>query len=212
MVNKFPESIENLALNLLKEESAKERLNGTLATTEDVLKLVAAGAFIAGSIVAPNLSKLAKPLIRDLSEDKSWKRFNVPYLKRKLKRLENQKLVRFGADGTKQVVEITTEGRKRIIKFALNDIKVVRPSSWNGRWWLVTYDIPKTHNPTRYQISQYLKMWGFYPLEDSVFLHAYPCEKEVTFLREFLGVGKWIRIFFVDKIENDKIFREFFGI
>ena len=107
--------------------------------------------FIAGSIVAPNLSKLAKPLVRDLSEERSWKRYNIPYLKRKLKRLENQKLVRFGVDGTEQIVEITNAGRKRILKFALSDMDVVKPASWNGRWWLVTYDIPRTQNIKRNQ-------------------------------------------------------------
>lgn len=204
--------MESLAKKLLEEERTKERLVSKLATAEDVLKLVALGAFVAGSVVMPNLAKLAKPLLKDLDSDDSWKRFNIPFLKRKLNRLEKQKLVSYRTEGTKQVVEITAAGRKRVLKFALDELWIVKPATWNGRWWLVTYDIPKGFDNERNQISQCLKMWGFYPLEDSVFLHAYPCEKEVTFLREFLGIGEYVRIFFVDKIENDQLFRDFFGV
>jgi len=41
---------------------------------------------------------------------------------------------------------------------------------------------------------------------------AYPCIKEVAFLREYLGIGEMVRLFDVGKIENDQNFRDFFGV
>ena len=61
-------------------------------------------------------------------------------------------------------------------------------------------------------LVEYLSAWGFYPLHKSVYLHAYPCLKEMDFLREYLGVGKYVRMFTVSEIENDTQFKEFFGI
>jgi DNA-binding transcriptional regulator PaaX len=77
---------------------------------------------------------------------------------------------------------------------------------------LVSYDIPGNLKALRKTFREYLCLWGFFPLHESVLLHAYPCEKQVEFLREYLGVGEYVRIFMVSKIENDRLFRDFFGI
>lgn len=58
----------------------------------------------------------------------------------------------------------------------------------------------------------YLHAWGFYPLHESVFLHAYPCFKQVEFLREYLGISEYVRFFIVAKIENDSLFHDFFDL
>lgn len=49
-------------------------------------------------------------------------------------------------------------------------------------------------------------------LHESLFLHAYPCQDEVEFLRTYLGVAQHVQIFQVLNIENDKPFREFFEV
>ena len=208
----FGAPIETLAYQLLIKEKAQEDINKALSTADSVLKLVAAGAFVASGLVAPNILKLAKPLIRDLSTYTTWKNYNIPYLRRKLKRMQRQELVEFKLEGTTQIITITTKGRKRILKFALNEMSIQKPAIWNGRWWLVTYDIPQKKHSLRDVIAEYLRAWGFYPLEKSVYLHAYPCENEIVFLREYLEVADYVRIFNVSKIENDQTFRDFFGV
>lgn len=204
--------IETLAYELLRAEKNTVEIDKFLTSAEDVLKLVAAGAFITGGIIAPNILKLAKPLVRDLTYDESWKRYNIPFLKRKLRRLEKQKLVSTRVEKGQQVVEITTAGHKQILKYTLNEMTIPQPHTWDGRWRLVTYDVPNQFNNLRNTIAEYLNLWGFYPLERSVFLHAYPCEREISFLREYLGAGRYVRIFSVSKIENDQLYKDFFGI
>ncbi|MGB9911012.1 MAG: hypothetical protein ACPLKP_00155 [Microgenomates group bacterium] len=70
----------------------------------------------------------------------------------------------------------------------------------------------KKFNFQRKIFQFYLRKLGFFPLHQSLFLHAYPCEKEIEFLRSLLGIDKYVRIFVVSKIENDKPFKEFFDI
>lgn len=204
--------IELLSKTLLRQID-QEVFSKKYMPAMTVLKLVGAGLFIGGSVVFPNLPRILKPYIKAQEKEfTAWKRFNIPYLKRTISRLEKQKLVTVKEENGRQVIEITSAGARRILKLSLNQLEIKKPKQWDGRWRLISYDIPGDLKRTREFFRDYLCAWGFYPLHESVFLHAYPCEKEVEFLREYLGIGKFVRIFQVLKIENDKLFREFFGV
>lgn len=221
---KIRTKIENLPLSPMKESLIEgvskslarkideEEFNKKYATSITVLKIVGAGLFLTASLFAPNLPRLLKPFLKNENAYTLWKRFNIPYLKRTLRRLEKQRLIEIGEENGMQVVKITDSGRRRILKYAIDDLSVEKPGSWDGKWRLISYDVPENLKVLRNVFREYLKAWGSYPLHESAFLHAYPCEKQVEFLREYLGIGSYIRIFHVSKIENDKPFREFFGV
>lgn len=205
------DKIEELAKVLSKQIDA-EIFEKKYAPVRDVLKLVGAGAFLAASVVAPGLPRALKPFRSDSEEYEAYKRFNIPYLKRALERLEKQKLVEIDEEKGQQVVKITEAGRQKILRFALGELAIEKPKYWDGNWYLVSYDVPEDFRVARNILNEYLKAWGFYPLHKSVYLHAYPCQEQIEFLRECLGVGEWVRIFSVSKIENDKLFRDFFNV
>jgi phenylacetic acid degradation operon negative regulatory protein len=127
-------------------------------------------------------------------------------------RLKKQKLVEIDEEEGIQVVKITEAGRRRILKYAIDELAIKKPKFWDGRWTLVSYDIPEDMSWQRDTFRDYLRAWGFFPLEKSVFLHAYPCQKEIEFLREYLGIGEYVNIFTVSRIEKDRAFRKYFGI
>lgn len=205
------EKIDFLAKSLTKQID-KEIFEQKYAPIKDILKLVGAGAFLAASLAFPTLPMAIKPFLKNPEEYEAWKRFNIPYLKRTLQRLEEQKLVEISEEKNVQVVKITNSGRRKILRFAIDELALKKPHSWNGSWTLVTYDIPEKFHWERDIFREYLKAWKFFRIEKSVFLHAYPCQKEIDFLREYLRLGEFINIFLVSKIEKDKPFRDFFGI
>ncbi len=203
--------IKEIATALTKQID-KELFNKKYASAVEILKLVGTGVFIAGSFAIPTFPMALKPFLKDENEYEVWKRFNIPYLKRTLKRLGKQKLVDITEKDEKQVVEITEFGKRRILKYALDELVIEKPKNWDGKWRLISYDIPVKLKRLRTIFNEYIRAWGFYPLHESVFLHAYPCLKQMEFLRGYLGIGEYVRFFLVDRIENDKPFREFFGI
>lgn len=209
---KFP--IKKLAATLA-EQAMKEIREEQYATTTNVLKLVGAGLLLGASVVTPGLGRLA-PKMADWFKDEDdfvdRRRFNIPYLKRTLERLERQKLVFLQEKDGKQIIEITNAGKRKILKFALEELKIERPQKWNGSWWLVSYDIPKDLQSVARYFRSYLIAWGFYPFQESVFLHAFPCQEQVEFLREYLGIGAHVRVLKVEKIENDSYFRNYFDV
>lgn len=198
----------------LAKQIAYEQFSKKYARVADVLKLVGAGLFIASSMVIPNLPLALKPFLdhQRKNESKVWKRFNISYLKRTLERLEKQKMVEITEQEGVQVVKITELGQNKVLRFAIDELAVEKPRIWNGKWTLVSYDIPSNLRTKREILQEYLKAWGFYPLHESVYLHAYPCQKQVEFLRAYLGIWEYVRILTVSKIENDRLFRDYFGV
>lgn len=201
------DQLSKILLKQINDEIFRERR----AKVEPVLKLVAAGLLLAGTAVFPTLPQVLAPFFRK-DEYEAWKRFNLPYLKRTLDRLERQKLVETFKENGFQVVKITENGKKRVLKCALDELAVEKPKNWNGTWWLISYDLPQNLINQREILRDHLRAWGFYPLHESVYLHAYPCFRQVEFLREYLGIGQYLRIFKVSRIENDQHFRDFFGV
>lgn len=206
-VTKLEPYFKDIAKTLARQKF-EERYEGPA----QILKLVGAGAFLATAVVAPGLGRALNPIVRDLTAEEPWRKYNIPYLKRSLARLEQQKLVVVRTVGTAKEVEITSEGKKRILRMALDELTIKKPANWDGYWRLVSYDIPKDLSPTREAFTDYLRAWGFYPFQESLYLQAYPCERPVEFLREYFGIGKYVRIIKVLKIENDQLFRQFFYV
>lgn len=197
--------------NVLLKQIDKRIFEEKSAKIVEVLKLVGAGFFLAASFAAPNLPKMLAPFFKP-DEKEAWKRFNIPYLKRVLYRLEKQKLVEITTENGEEIVKITEMGRVKILKSALNELSLEKPVIWDGNWWIVIYDIPKKFRIKRDIFRSYLGVWRFYPLQESVFIHAYPCRQQIEFLRDYLGIGEFVRILKVSKIENDENFRQFFDV
>lgn len=207
------DKIDQLAKTLARQID-KEIFEKKYAPAKTILKLVGVGAFLMAAMVMPGLPLVLKPFIDEKRKEEYevWKRFNIPYLKRTLLRLNKQKLVEIAEENNKQVVKITNQGKQKIIKMALDELTVKKPKIWDGKWRLISFDLPEKLAKERKRFVEYLRTWGFYPLHKSVYLHAYPCFKQIEFLREYMNVGEYVRSFAVSKIENDKLFKDFFGV
>lgn len=197
---------------IILEERTREKNDDRYAKMRLVMLLLAKGAALATVLAMPGTARLFKDFNRDDSDWQEWKMFNREYLRRTIKKLEKQKLVEIGQEGDKGVVKLTENGRKKVLKFGLESLVITKPERWNGHWTLVFYDVVNGRKTVREKLRHYLLCAGFYQLQESVYLHAYPCEKEIDFLRHFLGVAGEVRILFADKIENDQMFRDYFGV
>lgn len=201
----------NEIAKILTRQIEKEEFNKKYATVDMVLKFVGAGLFLAASFAAPNLPKMLAPFFKS-GEKEAWKRFNIPYLRRTLNRLEKQKLIKIEENKEGQMVKVTENGKMKILKMALNDLVLEKPRIWDGNWWIVIYDIPKLLKDKGDIFREYLRAWRFYPLQESIMLHAYPCRKQVEFLRDYLRISKYVRILRATEIENDSLFKDFFEV
>lgn len=213
-MEKLVDNFEKIAQSL-KQKFEIEKRNKSFVPSKEVLTLLAGGLLLAASIIMPGLASGLKMFITDKNnsyDKKEWKKFNTNYLAKTIRRLEKQKFVEILNEGNLKIVKITKKGRKRILKYALNEIEIKKPRTWNGNWYFVTYDIPKNKDRARNIMRDYLKRLGFYQFQESLYIHAYPCENEIDFIKEYLGINECVKVLIANKIENDRVFREYFGI
>lgn len=208
------ERIGELA-RLLNEQMRSEVTRGRYARVSRVLALLGAGAVLSLSLfVAPSAIMLAKPFLDEKrrKEQEEWKQFNPRYLRRTIARLKQQKLVTIEEHDGEHVVTLTNNGKRRILKYSLDELTIDKPRAWDGRWRLVIYDVSKNKKYLRDVFRETLKNLGFYQLQKSVWLYPYPCEPQVTFLREYYDVGNEVVYVVATKLEDDGPYQTYFGL
>jgi len=105
-------------------------------------------------------------------------------------------------DGT-FVVELTEKGRKRVRQFQFQDLSIKKPAKWDNVWRIIVFDIPNKKKAVREALRQKLKVLEFYQLQESVWVHPYPCEKEIEFIVELFHVYPFVHMIEARSIQND---------
>lgn len=208
------EKIAGLA-RLLVEQKRNEVVKQRYATVSRILAFIGTGAVLSLSLfVAPTAIMLAKPFLDEKRrrEWEEWKQFNPRYLRRTIAQLRKQKLITIEEHHGVQTVTLTKNGKRRILKYSLEELTIEKQNTWDGRWRLVMYDVPKDKKYLRDVFRQTLKSLGFYQLQESVWLHPFPCESQVTFLREYYGVGNEVLYVVASKLEDDTPYRTYFDL
>ena len=208
------EQVAKLAA-VIEKKVRKEELREKYAPVKHVLALLGVGAVLGLSLfVAPTAAVLAKPFLDEKRrrEFEAWKQYNPYYLKRTIKRLQEQKLVSIEDRDGEQIVTLTKNGKRRILRYSLEELEIEKPQAWDGLWRLVIYDVSVPLRALRDLFREALRGLGFYQLQESVWIYPYPCESQITFLREFYGVGAEVVYVVANTLEDDQPYRTYFGL
>ena len=207
------ERIANLSL-LLSKQFRDEKIHHRYAPIKKVLTVIGIAGALGLTLLAPGIAPVTKLIIDSQTQkDKDeWKRYNPSFLKRTIKRLHAQKLVQLSKKHNKEVITLTTNGRRRILKYALTELTIDKPKHWDGHWRLIIYDVENKRKQMRDQFRGQLKLLGFFQLQKSVWIYPYPCEEQITFLREYYGVGNEVLYIVTKILEDDTPYRTYFGI
>lgn len=152
------------------------------------------------------------PLVEKSPSWDDWRQYNVSYLKRTLKRLEQQKQIEIVVQNGKQYIQLSKNGKRKILRYSLELLTIEKPKRWDGKWRLILYDIPSTDRRLSEFIRETLKNLGCYQIQKSIYLFPYPCFDQIEFLREFHCLGNKIQYMIVEQIENDSAYKTYFGL
>ena len=163
------------------------------------------GVLLVG-MAAPNTLKLLRYL------PKNKYRFNHR-AKSMLSHMAMQGHVRFTDVKGKRCAELTESGKRELLvlehKFGMLGKARRR---WDRRWRVIIFDIPEKIAPVRQRLRHTMKSFGFYRLQDSVWMYPYDCEDVMTLLKAELRLGNAVRYMIVEHIENDRKLREHFEL
>jgi len=139
------------------------------------------------------------------------KKIESKNLSKVLYNLKERKLIRIIRKGDNISIVLTEVGRRRHLSYNIRDLNIKKPSIWDGKWRLVIFDIPEDKKLSRDGLRLKLKQLKFLQFQKSAWINPYPCEDEIDFLTENLGIGKYVTLFVI-KIENDELFKAEFNL
>lgn len=114
--------------------------------------------------------------------------------------------------GGKQRITISQAGKRRILEYSIDELKIAKQKRWDRKWRIVIYDIPKRNKSLQEVVREVLKNLGFYPIQESVYIIPYPCYKEIEFLRTYYNLSPFIKYLLVEKLEDDTTYKIYFGL
>lgn len=172
--------------------------------TLDVLKVLAAGSVIVGTVILPVLPMVLVGAI------KLWKDVNKTDLGRIIKRLEKQEMLTINEKEGKTFIEITEKGKKRILEYDFENMKITSKKR-DGKWRIIIFDIPEGKKRNRDAFRKKLVQMGCIRLQDSVFVCAFPCKSEIDFLAHYLEISDFVTLATIGKIERGEelIFKKY---
>ena len=177
----------------------------------EIVKDILYWLFVAESVaIAATSPYFLRNLLRGFKNLKKYPRkkvYDTFYYLRKNGFLEiNQK-------GHQIYIYLTKEGKKKAGLFQIDSLKIKRPKKWDGKWWIVIFDIAQLKKIYREALRGKLKELGFYSLQKSVWIYPFNCQAEIELLKDFFGLSEnEIRLILAENIGDDKKFKEIFKL
>lgn len=176
----------------------------------EILQGLGAGIGITIALSSPYGSrKIIKSIKSEIFRNK---KINEDYLKNQLYYLRKRKLISFVKNKDKTKIELTENGKKYILKYKYDEIKIKRPVFWDNKWRIVIFDIPEKKRRARDAMRIKLKELGLVKFNDSVWVYPYECQREVYFVVEYWGIGQYVHYIKATSITNEKQLRRIFNI
>lgn len=175
--------------------------------TQKVLLLFAGGLALGLNRSSSQYFKIIK------SVHKEWKKINRRELNQAIKSLYRSKMIeiREGKDETIALV-INNAGKKKVLVYNLDEIKINKPKHWDGKWRIVVFDIPEKHKPAREALRKKLKELEFYQMQKSIFVTPYECEDEINFILEMFKIRPYARYIVAQRIDNQLHLKKIFDL
>lgn len=173
---------------------------------KEILLLLAGGVLISAALLMPGIHRV---IPSSIWQGKGYKKYR---LKQTLKRLHKQKIVEVLETKDGNIVKITKNGLTRALQYKLDVMNVKRKKSWDKKWRIVIFDIEEEKKKLRDEFRKRLKQLGFYSLQESVYVHAFPCFDEIEFLRQIHEVPINVTYILAEKIESQENLEKFFQV
>ena len=181
-------------------------------------KIILQGIFMAGAIAVASTSpyfgtKILPAIMKYARYRKKQKEIEAQRFYNAFYKLRRQGLIKMEYIGKQLYISLTSEGKKKVGKYQINDLKIKRPLRWDKKWRILIFDINEKNKITREALRGKFKQLGLYPLQKSVWVCPYDFFREMDTLRSFFGLKKEeMKIITASEIEEDKNIRTFFNL
>lgn len=161
-----------------------------------ILKTLALGGMILTCVALPGMAQVLA-----MFQPKNQKDRNR--LRRSFDGLEKRKYLKIYQRGGKDVVEVTEGGKRKILEYKLNELKIKPSKVWDKKWRVVMFDIPERRRRARNALSRILKEIGLVQLQKSVFIGPFECRNEIDFISNYFHVRDYVNYLEVARVDHE---------
>jgi len=173
---------------------------------EKILLLLLSGIALGCSYTCKQQYRVLKTL------GKEWKRIDKDKFKKEIRNLYRSNLIKEkrNQDGSFTFV-LSEKGKLRALTYHFDKIKI-KEKIWDGKWRIISFDIPEKFKWGRNALRKKIKELGFHEFQKSVFIFPHECKDEIDFIIEFFGIRKYVRYGVLEYIDNDLCLKKIFGL
>lgn len=190
----------------MKRKNSQNK-KGVYATTDEILTLLTKGLII---MTAWTSSYAGTGLVKDLSLklfDKVWKKYDQRRLKRTLNEMIKREMLALHEDDKETTIIVTEKGKRQLLKYNINKMKLEKPKKWDGKWRVVIFDVKEGKKSLREALRRIMKRLEFHQLQKSVYVTPYPCGREISFIRQYYLIGNEVSYFLATELEQEKLLK-----
>ena len=94
---------------------------------------------------------------------REWNWINRRALERAIKSLYESKMIEIKdyPGGSTRII-LSDNGKKKILEYKIDELKINKPKKWDQKWRIVIFDIPEEYKKIREAVRGHLKRLGFY--------------------------------------------------
>lgn len=127
-------------------------------------------------------------------------------------RLRKQKLIDFTESRGLLKIILTENGKKVLLRFNYEDMQIKTPRIWDRNFRVIVFDIPERKRSARDSLREKMKELGCIRFNDSVWVYPYPCQKEIDFIANYWGIGKYVHFILASDITNRDLLEKSFSL
>jgi len=182
-------------VKVIEKNMGSAEREGKVSIPKIIFSILAVAGLLTVALVAPNVVQLIDAFGRKRT-------FPRRQFRQALRRLEHKGYLRDLSDRTKWKFTLTAEGKDILAKRKIEELIIVRPSRWDGKWRVIVFDIPEKYRHARNALRWKLKDLGFQCVNLSVWAHPFECSDVINALVAYYGVGEYARMMTVERFDG----------
>ena len=152
--------------------------------------------------------KMTKTLIKEIfNTDNEPKNLSQYFLK-----LRKQKIIKIEKIGNNHKIVLTENGKKIFLKFNYENLKIKQSKVWDRNFRMIIFDIPEKKRVARNSFRDKIKDMGFVKFNDSVWVYPYPCQKEIDFIANYWGIGRYVQFVLAKDLTKREELEKYFNL
>jgi len=149
-----------------------------------IIGTIAVAGLLPVAVLAPNvLGALGKTSFLTQRKRRMQKSFT---------RLVQAGYIALETEGSSKRARLTKKGEWFAARIGAGTLIPKKPRRWDGKWRMLIFDIPESRKTHRDVFRRKLIDLGFERIQDSVWRHKYPCQKEIEFLSHLYEIYPYV--------------------